>query len=66
MAKQLSAQNLIEPAPSDEEYVCASARAVLEHARSHVERATNSTMVEAYEDNMALLSGVPNLRHAMS
>lgn len=51
MAKQLSAQNLIEPTPSDEEYVCASARDVLEHARSHVERATNSTMVEAYEDN---------------
>lgn len=51
MAKQLSAQNLIAPAPSDEEYVCASARNVLEHARSHVEHAINSTMVEVYEDN---------------
>lgn len=51
MAKQLSAQNLIVPAPSDEEYVCASARNVLAHARSHVEHAINSTMVEAYEDN---------------
>lgn len=54
MAKQLSAQNLIEPASLDEKYVYASARNTLEHAHFHAERAINSTMVEAYKDNTAL------------
>ena len=48
MAKQLPAQNPIAPVPSDEDHVYASVRNTLEHARSHVERAINSTMVEAY------------------
>ncbi len=66
MAKQLSAQNLIEPASLDEKYVYASARNTLEHAHFHAERAINSTIVEACEENKALLSGVPNSRHTVS
>ena len=54
MVKQLSTQKTIEPALPDEEYVYASVRKTLEHPRSHVERAINSTMVEAYKDNTAL------------
>ena len=54
MAKQLSTQKTIEPALPDEEYGYASVRKTLEHPRSHVERAINSTMVEAYKDNTAL------------
>ena len=54
MAKQLSTQNIIEPALPDEEYVYTSVRKTLEHARSHDERVINSTMVEAYKDNTAL------------
>lgn len=66
MAKQLPAQNPIAPTPPDEDHVYASVRNTLEHARSHVERAINSTTVEAYEENAALLSGVPNSRHTVS
>lgn len=66
MAKQLPVQNPIAPAPPDEEHVCASVRNTLEHARSHVKRAINSTIVEAYEENAALLSDVPNSRHTVS
>lgn len=66
MAKQLPAQNPIAPATPDEDHVYVSVRNTLEHARSHVERAINSTMVEAYEENTALLSGVPNSRHTVS
>lgn len=66
MAKQLPAQNPIASAPPDENHVYASVRNTLEHARSHVEHAINSTIVEAYEENAALLSGVPNSRHTVS
>lgn len=66
MAKQLSAQNLIAPASLDEKFVYASARNTLEHARSHTERAINSTAVEACEENKALLSGQPNSRYTVS
>lgn len=43
-----------------------SAQNLIKHAHSHAERAINSTMVEACEDNTALLSGAPNSRHTMS
>lgn len=66
MAKQLPAQNPIAPAPPDEDHVYASVRNTLAHARSHVERAVSSTMVETYEENAALLSGAPNSRHTVS
>lgn len=66
MANHFSAQNLFEHTPLDKEFAYASVRNTLEQARFHVKRAINPTMLEAYEDNMALLSGVPNLRHAMS
>ena len=48
MAKQLSTQNRVASALPDEEHVYVSVRNTLEHARSHVERAVNSTMVKAY------------------
>lgn len=66
MAKHFSAQNLIEPVQADEEYICASVGNTLEHARPHAERAINSTMVEAYEGNTPLLSGVSNSQHTVS